>query len=359
MKLYVILLALLISGCNSINDEKVQYKKSKSLPTLEIPPNLTELNDDKNFALPGSTLGTIEAVGKSGQKINYTGKVLPNISGISLKGSGDFHWLEINQEPQDVYTVLKSFWVDEGFNLIKDEPLIGIMQTEWLDSSSGQLNSEDNRLFSILKSISDSEIKDQYKTRIEIGSEESSSRVYLSHKGKEYVLDTDNRGTKRTEGWQPRESDPELEAEMLSRMMIYVGMQDAQVEAELQKIGTFPTRARIVKTEDDVLPTVILVENYDRAWNRTLLALDRLGIEYVEKNKSNGVISINQKLNTGSEGIRYFDTFASNQSQVEFNINVEKRVAQTSKITVFLGGNEIENIDPAKAVLNSLYKSLK
>ena len=76
--------------------------------------------------------------------------------------------------------------------------------------------------------------------------------------------------------WQPRPSDPELEAEMLSRMMVYLGVTQEQATTAMAQGPRRPDRAKIVR-EASGASVLTIDEDFSRAWRRTGLALDRVG----------------------------------------------------------------------------------
>ena len=47
-------LACLMSGCSSLEEDKINYKSaSKPLPTLEVPPDLTQIKRDSRYQIGG------------------------------------------------------------------------------------------------------------------------------------------------------------------------------------------------------------------------------------------------------------------------------------------------------------------
>src|SRR5690606_23021666 len=104
--------------------------------------------------------------------------------------------------------------------------------------------------------------------------------------------------------------DPELEAEMLSRMMVRFGV--AQAEAAQAKAAgaasspapgaTAPAAQNAVLQADGAGPLVVN-DNFDRAWRRVGLALDRVGFTVEDRDRSNGLFFV-----------RYIDPEADVQS---------------------------------------------
>jgi outer membrane protein assembly factor BamC len=86
--------------------------------------------------------------------------------------------------------------------------------------------------------------------------------------------------------WQPRASDPELEAEFLRRLMIKLGMKEEQTKA-LISADISKTSARITTVNGESV--VQIDEGFDRAWRRVGLSLDRTGFTVEDRDRSQGV----------------------------------------------------------------------
>ena len=90
--------------------------------------------------------------------------------------------------------------------------------------------------------------------------------------------------------WQPRPSDPGLEAEFLSRLMIKLGAKDEQAKAIVATSTSSPAapaRARVVDGRPG--PTLQVDDGFDRAWRRVGVALDRSGFTVEDRDRTQGV----------------------------------------------------------------------
>jgi len=86
--------------------------------------------------------------------------------------------------------------------------------------------------------------------------------------------------------WQPRPADPELEAEFLRRLMVKLGVSQEQAKATIAA-GAKPPVARVETV--DGMPAVVIDENFDRAWRRVGLSLDRSGFTVEDRNRAEGI----------------------------------------------------------------------
>lgn len=369
MKLIVTLfLTFSVLSCSTTNsdntDVKVLYKSSASAPSLEIPPDLTALNDAENKSLPSSNVGTRAAIGRFKDTGPLLERVLPKLAGITLRGEGDYVWLEVEKGPVAVYESLRVFWAEEGFVLEQDEPLIGIMKTELLENKAGSLYSDNSFFSGIFDALRDSDERDRYKTRVAHGPSDDISYVYLTQYGEEFILIEDETTSNKTTGWQSRPRDPELEVEMLSRMMLFFGLQDDVIKNQLAKIGQFPKRARIVKSEDNVT-SLILKESFERSWNRVVVQLDRLDVEFISKNREENIIQI--KTSTDKKEVKrsFFETLFSDEKVktetgiVDLRLAIEGTSNNTTEVNVVGQNGTNDSSEPAIALLQYLLSKLK
>src|SRR5262249_40162282 len=121
--------------------------------------------------------------------------------------------------------------------------------------------------------------RDKFRTRIEQGNDPGTVDIYISHRGSEQVpTATVDRVSPAGWTWAVMPPDPGLEAEMLARLMQRFGTTEAQAQAAMQAaVGpNAPERARLEKMPNGTSQLVI-DDNFDRAWRRVGLALDRVG----------------------------------------------------------------------------------
>jgi outer membrane protein assembly factor BamC len=85
--------------------------------------------------------------------------------------------------------------------------------------------------------------------------------------------------------WQPRPSDPELEAEFLRRLMIKLGVPQEQTRTLVASGAAKPT-SRVATVGN--APVVQLDEGFDRAWRRVGLTLDRTGFTVEDRDRAQG-----------------------------------------------------------------------
>jgi len=132
--------------------------------------------------------------------------------------------------------------------------------------------------------------RDKFRTRIERGIEPGTVEIYISHRGMEQVptAKIDN-----VQGagfaWAVMPPNPDLEAEMLGRIMIGFGTSEALATAAASPaaLAAGPQHARLEKA--DGVSKLVVDDPFDRAWRRVGLALDRTGFTVVDRDRSTGI----------------------------------------------------------------------
>jgi outer membrane protein assembly factor BamC len=276
------LAALLASGCSVLEETRIDYKSAKQINTLEVPPDLTQLARDSRYALPGAT---VTASGyEATAAARPSGVAAPvQIGDVRIERAGNQRWLVVDRAPEVLWPALRDFWQENGFLLTLDQPQLGLMETDWAENRAkipqDIIRSTIGKLFDNLYSTGE---RDKFRTRVERNAA-GGSEIYISHRGMVEVYTTDR---KDNTVWQPRPADPELEAEFLRRLMVKLGVSQEQAKATIAA-GAKPPVARVETV--DGMPTVVIDENFDRAWRRVGLSLDRSGFTVEDRNRAEGI----------------------------------------------------------------------
>lgn len=280
----VALQLVLLVACNS----GVRYQDSTLGPSLELPPDLAGSQAESKFELPAAFSGDDETAARD--KI----PVLAKVDSVQLEGNGDMYWLRVEEPVENLYQLVKNFWAAEGYRLDMDEPVIGIMQTEWIYQEEGAEEKSTGWLEGLFSEENFSASQDQYTVRIERDNLSNLNRIYISHRGTEYnhVLTNDGgpRGDERSDSvWTFRQPEPELEIEMLSRLMIYFGLHEEEVAQQGANVRLFKPRAVMDVDVDEGSPYLILFDPYQIAWNRVFHQLERMNFKIVNSEFKSGL----------------------------------------------------------------------
>ena len=275
-------LTLTLGACTVLQGDKVDYKSAGKAPSLEIPPDLTQLSRETRYVVPGSAVTASSF--QIGQASSQTTPTATNSLGdVRIERAGTQRWLVISRPADKLWEPVKDFWLENGFLLVMDQANLGIMETDWAENRAkipqDIIRSTIGKVFDSLYSTGE---RDKFRTRLERNAS-GGTEIFISHRG---MIEVYNSTSKDQTVWQPRAADPELEAEFLRRLMVKLGVSQEQSKA-LIAAGTTTKSAQIDTVNGQ--PVVRLDDEFDRAWRRVGLALDRTNFTVEDRDRSKGV----------------------------------------------------------------------
>lgn len=297
--------ALLLQGCSSapdledyLPDQRLQYKKQREASeNLEVPPDLTTGTFDDAMdvpALDGTGTATYsEYVGERSKRrqIAGSGDVLPEVKDAKMRREGNNRWLEITGTPQQIWPRVVGFWRAQGILLVEQDPITGIMKTDWLENRA---EIRKDFVTNIFRKVADglyaTSTRDQYRVRIEPGLNAGTTDLYLTHRAMEEQFRGNVAGEDVSTVWEPAAADPAKEAAMLRRLLVYLGVsaQQASGLAAQQEQAAATTRSRL-STGPGGESVLIVSEEYRRAWRQIGVALDRIGFAVEDRDRTQGI----------------------------------------------------------------------
>ena len=358
--------ALSLAGCSSLGEmfsgDKLDYKSgsAKTAP-LEVPPDLTQLSRDSRYQPQGgvvsaSTVGSPTAAGATA-----TPAVALAASGDArVERLGQQRWLVVSQTPEQLWPVLRAFWVQRGFTLATDDAQLGVMETNWSENRAKLPNDIIRKTIGrVLGSLYDTSERDRFRTRVERTA--NGSEIFISHRGAEEAFVNSDRRDEGTR-WRFRPSDPQLEAEFLTRLLVTLGTKDEPARTLVAGAPETPARARTVTGSPAA--TMEVDEPFDRAWRRVGLALDRSGFTVEDRDRAAGLYYVRyiNPANAGKEGpgwwSRLFGDNTNPQVAVRYRIQVQGNAERTT-IAVQTSAGGPEAGDDGKRIVALLVGELK
>ncbi len=364
-----------IAGCGSysiLESKKVDYKSSGKLPPLEIPPDLTTLTADDRFAVPdinpqGSATFSAYNKDRGGQPQVSQSNLLPSQDKVRVERSGTQRWLVVNATPEQVWPVIKEFWQEMGFLIKVEVPESGVMETDWAENRA-KIPQDPIRsvLGKVMDGLYSTAERDKFRTRLERAGQ-GSTEIYVSHRGMLEVYEGNASGANsgRTV-WQPRPADPELEADMLRRLMVRFGVDEARAKTLMTADG-LTERAKITRTKEGT-GTLVMVDPFDRAWRRVGLALDRVGFTVEDRDRTKGIYYVRyvDPEVDGARGEKGFlsklafwkDNGKNPNKNEQYRIQISEANG-SSVVSVLKKDGFAENSETANRILTLLHEQLK
>ena len=279
-KLGVLALCAALSACSVLEGEKIDYKSAGKGPSLEVPPDLTQLMRDSRYTVPG---GPVTASSfQVGQAAPGMPTAASTVGDVRIERAGTQRWLVVNRTADELWNPVREFWQESGFLLVLDQADLGIMETDWAENRA-KIPQDFIRstLGKVLDSVYSTSERDRFRTRLE-RSASGGTEIYISHRG---MIEVYSNTQKDQTVWQTRPTDPELEAEFLRRLMVKLGVPQEQSKA-LVASGVPKTTSRVATV--GATPVVQIDEGFDRAWRRVGLSLDRTGFTVEDRDRAQG-----------------------------------------------------------------------
>jgi outer membrane protein assembly factor BamC len=296
--------SLFLAACGitqSVSDlGRIEYRSAKKAERLEIPPDLVSPRRDDRFVLPGSgeaASTTYSAYARdrtaerrAGGAGAAVGGVLPELAGSRIERDGNQRWLVVDLPASQVWPIVRSFWLEAGFNLTTDSPETGILETDWAENRppvpEGMIRSFLERTLG--SSYVNGE-RDRFRTRLEaVG---NTTEIYVSHRG---LVEEFTSPTRESTRWAQRRGDVELETEFLRRLRLRLSGPQAVAAADVgaSAAGGASAAPRAVLVKGGEAPALRLAEGFDRAWRQVGLALDRSGFTVEDRDRSAGTFFV-------------------------------------------------------------------
>lgn len=286
-----------LAGCSSLDpllgSDRVDYRtQSKQTPGLEIPPDLTQLQRQAPAA-PGAVSATEfanrPATGATAVAPSTASVAVNKVAGAEIVRVGSARVIRSTQSPEQLWPVVRGFWADLGFDLPKEQADIGVLETDWKENRAKLPQDFIRRTIgSVLDGLYSTGERDMYRTRLERVGE--FTEISVTHRGMQEVYV----GQRQEQtSWTTRPADPELEAEMLSRLLLRLGGKPTAVSAEpaapvaaTAAVAAAPQAAAPAAAVPDQL---VVAEDFERAWRRVGQSLDRHGFTIEDRDRRLGL----------------------------------------------------------------------
>ncbi len=359
MKFYTLslpILVLILSGCGITETGKIDYKSGQKTTPLVVPPDLTQLSKDTRYAIVNGSVSASNAqttpeASKSAIEVGAAGA-----NGMRIERQGNQRWLIVSQPADAIWGTLRKFWLDNGFLLATDDKPLGIMETEWAENRAKIPQDMVRKFFGgLIDSFYSTAERDKFRTRIEVNGL-GETEIYVSHRGVIEVY-TEERSGQTV--WQPRPTDPELETEFLRRMMLSLGSSEPHAAAAVEATSA-PALATL--SSQDGIQLLSIAENFDRAWRRVGLALDRSGFTVEDRDRSKGIYQVRYvPVPDAKNEPGFFQKLLTSKKEAQpqkFQVMVQS-ANEKSTVTVRDAGGAPDQTDSATGILKVLAKEIR
>ncbi len=365
----------LVTGCstmeNFVQGDKLDYRsKASKTSSLEVPPDLTQITRDGRYAPQAS--GTVSATAFQNSAVtanaNASTAAASSVAPVSvgdfrLMKNGNQRWLVTPLAAEKLWPQVRSFWEERGFTLTTDSAEAGVMETSWAENRAKLDDSTFRRVTGgFFNSLYSTGERDKFRIRVERNTSSNGTEIYLTHFGMEEVF---NSPTKETTVWAPRANDPQLEAEFLQRLMVKLGAKPDDAKAIVAKATPTSSAARARVLTGQTTTTLQVDENFDRAWRRVGVALDRNGFTVEDRDRTAGTYFVRyaDPRNAGKEDPGFFAKIFGGASSTDnapnrYRVSV-KADGERSTVAVFNSQGGPETGEVGQRISNFLLEELR
>lgn len=358
LHLTLLMLVASLAACSAVDGEKFAYRSQHKddSPKLESPPDLTQLTRGSYPLHGGVVMANSYQTGLANTPSSPT--ALSNIGDVRIERSGALHWLVIDRPAGLLWEQLQDFWRDNGFLLAIDQRDTGIMETDWTENRA-KLPQDIVRSTAgkLVDSTYSTGALDRFRTRLE-HTPDGATEIYVSHRG---MIEVHSDSTMHRAIWQPRPTDPELETELLRRLMVKLGASQMPPSALVVKAES-PQSSRIAKLDDKSV--VQLNDGFDRAWRRVGLTLDRTGFTVEDRDRNAGLYFVRYVTpNPDKEDPSIFSKLLSigkadaNHVPLRFRISVKSQ-GETSSVSVLDEAGVPDSTENARRIVQVIADDL-
>ena len=255
---------------NILPDKQSEYKKSESLPDLEIPPDLTA----------GALSGSMDIPGEQTTSLSeYAGARQPQTPATATQtDGGEEQRLSLTGTKEDIWPGLREFFTAKDYPVEVDDAELGVLETGWSApiEQAGLTG------------------RDRYRVFYEQGDTEELSVLYVSQQ-RQTRLESDD-------DWVDQDKDPETELALATELRRFFKADErpekpvaaaapvitATTETAAAVSGEAP---RLLNAGEDKM-YLSIPEGFAAAWQNTELALQDSDWQIIEKDQENRVFRL-------------------------------------------------------------------
>lgn len=269
-KILIVLTLCVLAGCNVLPklddvlpDKRTEYKKSDSLPDLEVPPDLTSSTINDSMAIPNepATLSQMQR---------------QRAGDAAVAAAPDEQWVSVRQPRADLWPRLRTFFTEKGYPVEVDDGELGVLETGWGTAVAGAIGLQ------------------RFKFRVfsEPGATPDITVLFISSQRQAQVQGGDG-----AEQWQDREADlaaDKLVAGELNQLFNGAGASAAAASGSAAPAAaSAPARpVAELKEAEEGRVMLALPDEYSVAWPRTDKGLQRGGFFIEGRDEARGIFLI-------------------------------------------------------------------
>lgn len=296
MRLTVMLLLLSLLGACSyldrvIPDRRTEYQAARSMPDLEVPPDLTAENPNNDMDVPGQQGASLSryqhsrsagngGAGAAASAAASAAAAPVQSGGGAGKALGSQQWVSVSGSTAQVWPKVASWFKDQGMKLVLNDAGLGVMETDW-----GQPMTQNGTTY-----------RDKYQIVSQSGADAGTTVLFITDIRQEQVGKPGG-GTE----WIKQGESSAAEKALAGRLNVFLNGSNAtagpgSVPAPGPATSSSGTAAQAKRAEmqdaGDNRQELNLPDDYRTAWENTRTVLERVGLPVTHTDDQKGLYYI-------------------------------------------------------------------
>lgn len=362
-------LSLALGGCSYLTgksgyfrDKSEDYTTEKVYDRLTFPKGMNPREMPDYMPVPGQ----VAKSGKIGGDVPRPDqRVMRTTDGsYSVRRDGNQRWLLVEKKPERVWPQLVRFWDVNNIPLSVTNEKQGVMETRWIMTRNKTGKSLVHRLFGGTGGAALRE--ERFRLTVKPGAGAGTSEIRLQHAVR--VPGSKEKAVWQHDGESGTNTGPELEASMLNEMLIFlVQSADDQSAPRVTRRPPGTDNQNELISDGNGNPVLKVNQPFARSWQAVSVALDKAGIQVVDKNRSTGIfyIDLDDDETNKDDGNRkgFLGSFFGGNADHEQTPKAVYRVrispiGEKVHVTLEKDINTLPPIDVSKKVLRSIKSHL-
>lgn len=273
---------LAVTGCSYLPsfdevlpDKRTEYRKSQSMPDLEVPPDLTAEAINDSMAIPNEQAATLS-------RYRRQQAVAPVAGAAVAPAPGNQQGLTVAAGPEEIWPVLRQFFTSRGYAIDVDDAELGVLETGWSEP------------------VTEGGLERRTKFRIfsEPGAAPGTTLLVISGMLGERLPSADGDGA-----WLERSAGETVEQQMAGELGLRLNQAFAGAPAQASVAAATPAagaaapagtgRGRAeIRNDQEGRIYLSIPEEFTGAWRITGEALQRAGLTIDGKDPAKGVYQV-------------------------------------------------------------------
>ena len=226
----------------------------------------------------------------------HEGYSLNQIKDMQIVQGGSERWLVVKQKSvNQVWPMMIAYLNQQGIPIKFQNQTTGLIQTDWAARNNTVNEGGVRALFDWIGMGAQYSLDSKYMFRVTLWQNGNDTQVFVTNYEMDEVYPgcvrnlnqsikvqpSDTQATK----WMPLPPDPQIELGFLMQFMAFAGLNPDEVK---QVVAAAAVAESAMPQAQLQSTTLVIDDQFDRAWWRTGIALERAGLGITDKNRSSG-----------------------------------------------------------------------